>query len=95
MRYHFHILKPTYSHDPLEWSQPKTLYYMVVCCSLAAAVQGMDETVVNGGQIFYTEQFGIGDSNSQRGKLAIRVSQTIKIANVLKSRLMARRSCEW
>lgn len=34
--------------------------------ALCAAVQGMDETVVNGAQSFYKKQFGIGDSSSQR-----------------------------
>ncbi|KAL1632495.1 hypothetical protein SLS56_003574 [Neofusicoccum ribis] len=49
-----------------KWSQPKTLYIVIVCCSVCAAVQGMDETVVNGAQLFYTPQFGIdnGDSRS-------------------------------
>jgi hypothetical protein len=78
-----------------KWSNPPMLYAVVVICSLCAAVQGMDETVVNGGQIFYKKQFGIGDENSQRGKLVIRVLQLAKTANMLKSRLMARRSCEW
>lgn len=37
---------PAGSHLPglLGWDQPKTLYYMVVLCSLAAAVQGMDQS---------------------------------------------------
>nr|CAB99236.1 related to myo-inositol transport protein ITR1 [Neurospora crassa] len=34
-------------------------------CSLCAAVQGMDETVVNGAQLFYKDKFGIG-TDSQR-----------------------------
>lgn len=34
--------------------------------ALCAAVQGMDETVVNGAQSFYKEAFNIGDPNSQR-----------------------------
>ncbi|KAM3071478.1 hypothetical protein ACMFMF_007949 [Clarireedia jacksonii] len=46
-----------------KWSQPRLLYLVVVLCSLCAAVQGMDETVVNGAQIFYARQFGIADSN--------------------------------
>ncbi|MCJ1468718.1 hypothetical protein MMC07_007348 [Pseudocyphellaria aurata] len=41
------------------WSQPRLLYLVIVLCSTCAAVQGMDETVVNGGQIFYKVQFGI------------------------------------
>jgi hypothetical protein len=40
-------------------SIPKTLYMVVILSSLCAAVQGMDETVVNGAQIFYAAQFGI------------------------------------
>ncbi|KAJ7436908.1 hypothetical protein B0H11DRAFT_2255813 [Mycena galericulata] len=48
-----------------KYSQTKTLYYMVVMSSLAAAVQGMDEAVINGAQIIYPAQFGIG-SKSQR-----------------------------
>ncbi|KAI1192983.1 hypothetical protein F5X97DRAFT_55433 [Nemania serpens] len=49
-----------------KWSNPSMLYAVITICSLCAAVQGMDETVVNGAQIFYKEQFGIGDDNSQR-----------------------------
>jgi hypothetical protein len=41
------------------WSQPATMYLVIVLCSMAAAVQGMDETVVNGAQLFYGPQFGI------------------------------------
>jgi MFS family permease len=49
-----------------KWSQPKLLYLVIILCSTCAAVQGMDETVVNGAQIFYSKQFGIGDKNSDR-----------------------------
>ncbi|KAL8281873.1 hypothetical protein RB597_009543 [Gaeumannomyces tritici] len=43
-----------------KWSNPGMLYWVVAICSLCAAVQGMDETVVNGAQSFYKRQFGIG-----------------------------------
>lgn len=49
-----------------KWSQPRLLYLVIILCSVCAAVQGMDETVVNGAQIFYSQQFGIGDKNSSR-----------------------------
>ncbi|OTB04160.1 hypothetical protein M426DRAFT_164309 [Hypoxylon sp. CI-4A] len=49
-----------------KWSNPKMLYAVIVICSLCAAVQGMDETVVNGAQGFYKEEFGINDKDSQR-----------------------------
>jgi hypothetical protein len=35
------------------WSHPMALYHMVTMCSLAAAVQGMDESVINGGEKAY------------------------------------------
>ena len=62
------------------WKQPFELYYLVVMCSLAAAVQGvghlafsaptklisivtqMDESVINGANLFYAPQFGIDPS---------------------------------
>ena len=31
--------------------------------SMAAAVQGMDEAVINGAQIIYPQQFGIGSKS--------------------------------
>lgn len=49
-----------------KWSQPRLLYVVIILCSVCAAVQGMDETVVNGAQIFYSQQFGIGDKTSSR-----------------------------
>ncbi|TBU25760.1 hypothetical protein BD311DRAFT_808927 [Dichomitus squalens] len=42
-----------------KWDQPFTMYYLVVMCSLAAAVQGMDESVINGANLFFPKQFGI------------------------------------
>lgn len=63
-----------------KWDQPFTLYYLVVMCSIAAAVQGvrlilfvlslryssayvclaqMDESVINGANLFFPAQFGI------------------------------------
>ncbi|CZR53000.1 probable transporter (major facilitator superfamily) [Phialocephala subalpina] len=49
-----------------KWSQPNLLYLVIILCSTCAAVQGMDETVVNGAQIFYAPQFGIGSKTSSR-----------------------------
>lgn len=41
------------------WSQPFTLYWLVIMCSLAAAVQGMDETVNNGAQALYLKELNV------------------------------------
>jgi hypothetical protein len=50
------ILDREHTH---RWSQPLTLYWLVIMCSLAAAVQGMDETVNNGAQALYLDELNI------------------------------------
>ncbi|KZT72160.1 hypothetical protein DAEQUDRAFT_664568 [Daedalea quercina L-15889] len=47
------------------WAQPLQLYYLVILCSMAAAVQGMDESVINGANLFFADQFGIGTVGNQ------------------------------
>ncbi|KAJ5179558.1 hypothetical protein N7492_002768 [Penicillium capsulatum] len=54
------VLRREFAH---RWSQPWTMYAVIALCSLSAAVQGMDETVVNGAQIWYKHQFGIADDS--------------------------------
>ncbi|KAL5523633.1 hypothetical protein ACEPAG_7806 [Sanghuangporus baumii] len=48
------------------WHQTKTLYWLVIVCSVCAAVQGMDETAINGAQIYFGPQFHI-DPYTQSG----------------------------
>ncbi|KAJ5208842.1 hypothetical protein N7449_003221 [Penicillium cf. viridicatum] len=50
-----------------KWSQPWQLYFLASMCSLAAAVQGMDETVNNGAQAIYfaEDQLNITSKNIQ------------------------------
>ncbi|GAA5897953.1 hypothetical protein JCM6882_005120 [Rhodosporidiobolus microsporus] len=50
------ILRHEVSH---KWSQPWQMYSLVICCSMAAAVQGMDESVTNGANLFWAPQFGL------------------------------------
>ncbi|GAA6013681.1 hypothetical protein JCM11491_005057 [Sporobolomyces phaffii] len=47
-----------------KWDHPKMLYFLVICCSMCAAVQGMDESVTNGANLFWAPQFGL---NTERG----------------------------
>ncbi|KAF2634027.1 hypothetical protein P280DRAFT_554874 [Massarina eburnea CBS 473.64] len=42
-----------------KFRQPWRLYALVGVCSLGAAVQGWDETAVNGAQIYYTDALGL------------------------------------
>ncbi|PYH87859.1 MFS sugar transporter [Aspergillus ellipticus CBS 707.79] len=57
------VLRNEYTN---RWSQPWTMYLVIVLCSLSAAVQGMDETVVNGAQVYYKHQFGIDRGSASR-----------------------------
>ncbi|WFD17819.1 hypothetical protein MCAP1_000028 [Malassezia caprae] len=41
------------------WHQPAMLYWLAICCSIAAAVQGADESVINGALLFFPNQFGL------------------------------------
>ncbi|TFY64940.1 hypothetical protein EVG20_g5772 [Dentipellis fragilis] len=41
------------------WNQPAMLYYLVILCSVAACVQGMDESVISGANLFFPTQFGL------------------------------------
>ncbi|TIA90860.1 hypothetical protein E3P92_02372 [Wallemia ichthyophaga] len=39
--------------------QTRELWLLVACCSVGAVVQGMDETVINGAQLFYPQDLNI------------------------------------
>ncbi|ORY01044.1 and other transporter-domain-containing protein [Clohesyomyces aquaticus] len=41
------------------WSHPFMLYFLVVLCAGSAIVQGMDQTAVNGAELFYFDEFNI------------------------------------
>lgn len=57
------IIEREHTH---RWSQPFMLYWLCVMCSLAAAVQGMDETVNNGAQALYLVDLDIAGPNVTR-----------------------------
>ena len=46
------VIRREHTH---KWHQPYMLYYLVVMCSICAAVQGMDETANNGAQKFFLQ----------------------------------------
>ncbi|KAH8161293.1 hypothetical protein CIB48_g6957 [Xylaria polymorpha] len=78
-----------------KWSNPTMLYAVITICSLCAAVQGMDETVVNGAQIFYKEQFGIGDPNSQRDSWLVGLVNAILAAECSPPKLRGALVMQW
>ncbi|KAH7112931.1 hypothetical protein B0J11DRAFT_183760 [Dendryphion nanum] len=50
-----------------KFKQPWRLYALVGCCSLGAAVQGWDETAINGAQVFYPQALGIQGNHGLLG----------------------------
>ncbi|EFP79174.2 uncharacterized protein PGTG_05495 [Puccinia graminis f. sp. tritici CRL 75-36-700-3] len=48
------------------WKQPMMMYFIAILSSMAAIVQGMDEAVVNGAQIFYYDRFGIPTDGTKK-----------------------------
>lgn len=44
---------------------PKTLIWLVATASMAACVQGMDETVINGANLFFPSAFGIASGSDR------------------------------
>ncbi|KAI0145122.1 hypothetical protein GGR57DRAFT_494767 [Xylariaceae sp. FL1272] len=57
--------KHALTHEALhKWSLPWRLYLTIVVCSIGAAVQGWDQTGINGATIFYPKVFGIPDTTN-------------------------------
>ncbi|KAK2779815.1 hypothetical protein FQN52_000248 [Onygenales sp. PD_12] len=59
-----------------KWSQPWALYYLTAMASVAAAVQGMDETANNGAQKLYLDRFGI-KSHEEGGRFTQAMADNI------------------
>jgi hypothetical protein len=53
-----------------KWSQPWTLYFTIFVCSFGAIEQGTAQTSMNGANLYFPKQFGIG-SDSPRDKFLV------------------------
>lgn len=49
------------------FQQPFAVWWVTIVSALAAAVQGMDETVISGAQLFYLKYFGLHDNPTITG----------------------------
>ncbi|KAL8705235.1 MAG: hypothetical protein Q9201_001651 [Fulgogasparrea decipioides] len=47
--------------------QPRRLYAHVFCCALGALIQGMDESAVNGAQLYYVKEFPYTNRSAIKG----------------------------
>ncbi|KAJ3572394.1 hypothetical protein NP233_g3117 [Leucocoprinus birnbaumii] len=50
-----------------KWDQPKDLYFTVILCSIAAAVQGWDQTGSNGANLSFPDEFNISTTDPVNG----------------------------
>jgi hypothetical protein len=44
------------------WRHPRVLYFTIILNSIAAAIQGWDQTGSNGANLSFPDDFGIGDT---------------------------------
>ncbi|KAK0214353.1 hypothetical protein IW262DRAFT_1450103 [Armillaria fumosa] len=51
-----------------KWSQPKDLCITIIMCSLAAVVQGWDQTSSNAANLSFPEKFGLSTENTDPNK---------------------------
>lgn len=54
-----------YKEEQHPWALPWKMYWLVCTASMAACMQGMDETVINGANLYYPKAFGIGGDSDQ------------------------------
>jgi len=54
-----HVLRNEIQH---RWRHPRQLYFTIILNSIAAAIQGWDQTGSNGANLSFPVQFGIPDS---------------------------------
>ncbi|KAK1829336.1 hypothetical protein QBC39DRAFT_311185 [Podospora conica] len=47
------------------WRLPWKLYLTIITCSIGAAVQGWDQTGVNGATVFFPDEYGIGSDSTK------------------------------
>lgn len=77
-----------------KWTQPRDLYVTVVLCSVAAAVQGWDQTGSNGANLSFPTALGIpineGSPNSGRNEWLVGMINAAYVCSyyILRCRLL-------
>lgn len=55
-----HEIKALHAEIDRKWSQPKMLYFTILVCSIGAIEQGWAQTSMNGANLYFPKEFGIG-----------------------------------
>ncbi|KAK1221071.1 hypothetical protein PQX77_016118 [Marasmius sp. AFHP31] len=64
-----------------KWSQPRQLYFTIFLCSIAAAVQGWDQTGSNAANLSFPQEFGIDPGVKNDPKAAERNQWIVGVVN--------------
>ncbi|KAL0065854.1 hypothetical protein AAF712_007158 [Marasmius tenuissimus] len=64
-----------------KWSQPRQLYFTIFLCSIAAAVQGWDQTGSNAANLSFPQEFGIDPNVKNDPKAAERNQWIVGVVN--------------
>ncbi|KAK8052680.1 hypothetical protein PG996_011981 [Apiospora saccharicola] len=66
-----------------KWKQPKTLYFTILVCSIGAIEQGWAQASMNGANLYFPEEFGIGSSDFKDTLLVGLINSAIYLSTAL------------
>ncbi|KAK7993001.1 hypothetical protein PG988_001795 [Apiospora saccharicola] len=66
-----------------KWRQPKTLYFTILVCSIGAIEQGWAQASMNGANLYFPKEFGIGSSDFKDTLLVGLINSAIYLSTAL------------
>lgn len=66
-----------------KWRQPKTLYFTILVCSIGAIEQGWAQASMNGANLYFPKEFGIGSSDFNDTLLVGLINSAIYLSTAL------------
>ncbi|KAK6846373.1 hypothetical protein PG987_001561 [Apiospora arundinis] len=66
-----------------KWRQPKTLYFTILVCSIGAIEQGWAQASMNGANLYFPNEFGIGSSDFKDTLLVGLINSAIYLSTAL------------
>jgi hypothetical protein len=66
-----------------KWKQPKTLYFTIMVCSIGAIEQGWAQASMNGANLYFPKEFGIGSSDFKGTLLVGLINSAIYLSTAL------------
>ncbi|KAK8131603.1 metabolite transport protein YfiG [Apiospora sp. TS-2023a] len=66
-----------------KWRQPKALYFTILVCSIGAIEQGWAQASMNGANLYFPKEFGIGSSDFEDTLLVGLINSAIYLSTAL------------